>query len=76
MENFPQCSRAVLSKSLEKKDCEQFEKVGAYPRPRDLAKGWEGHKGRVSSAGREGLVENFPQCSRAVPSKSLMWKDC
>ena len=76
MENFPQCSRAVLSKSLEKKDCEQFEKVGAYPQPRDLAKGCEGHKGQVSSAWREGSVENFSKYYRAVHSMSLEWKDC
>ena len=76
MENFPQYSRAVHSKSLEWKDCEQFQKVGAYPRPRDLAKGCEGHKGRVSSAWKEGWVENFPQYCRAVLSKSLEWKDC
>ena len=76
MENIPQCSRAVLSKSLEKKDCEQFEKVGAYPQPRDLAKGWEGHKGRISSAWKEGSVENFSKYYRAVHSKSLEWKDC
>ena len=76
MENFPQYSRAVLSKSVELKDCEQFENVGAYPRHRDLGKGWEGHKGQVSSAWKEGLVENLSKCFRAVHSKSLEWKDC
>ena len=71
MENFPQYSRAVHSKSLEWKDCEQFEKVGAYPRPRDLGKGWKGQKGWVSSAWKEGSVENFSKHYRAVYSKSL-----
>ena len=54
----------------------KFDKVGAYPQPRDLAKGREGHKDRISSALKEGSVENFSEYYRAVHSMSLEWKDC